>query len=444
MTINILSVFDGLRLTNFELSYMKKTLFVILLLSNLIFPQINFEQYFTDKTLRMDYYHTVNATEDSYSIDELMEEPFWGGSKTNLLDKFDYGKYKVVVKDFASGIEIYSHTYATLFSEWQTTDEAKQTTKSFSETVVFPYPKNNVIVEFCSRDKKNILHKKFEYVVNPNSYFVKTERTLEYKNFEVLNSDDSDEAVDIVIIPDGYTKDEMDKFKKDCEKFAGYLFNASPYKENKDKFNIWGIEAPSKESGTDIPAEDIWKNTIVNSQFYMFDLDRYLMTSDNKTLRHIASNAPYDQIFILVNTNKYGGGAIYNHYSVCVSDNNFGEYIFTHEFGHGFAGLGDEYYTSDVAYNEFYPLDVEPLDPNLTTLVNFDSKWKNMIDENTPVPTPGTKEFRETLGVFEGGGYVAKGVYRPKQDCSMKSISVDNFCPICKHAIKQMIDFYSK
>ena len=423
---------------------MKKTLFAILLFPNLIFSQVNFDQYFEDKTLRLDYYHTGNSVEDSYSIDELIEEPYWGGSKTNLLDIFDYGKYKIIVKDFTSGIELYSHTYATLFSEWQTTDEAKQTTKSFSETVVFPYPKNNVTVEFYSRDKKNILHKKFEYAVNPNSYFIKTERTLEYKNFEVLNNDDSDEAVDIVIIPDGYAKDEMDKFKKDSEKFAGYLFNASPYKENKDKFNIWGIEAPSKESGTDIPAENIWKNTIANSQFYMFDLDRYLMTNDNKALHNIASNAPYDQIFILVNTKKYGGGAIYNHYSVCVSDNNYSEYIFTHEFGHGFAGLGDEYYTSDVAYNEFYPLDVEPLDPNLTTLVNFDSKWKNMIDEKTPIPTPGKKEFKESLGVFEGGGYVAKGVYRPMQDCSMKSISVDNFCPVCKYAIKQMIDFYSE
>ena len=160
---------------------------------------------------------------------------------------------------------------------------------------------------------------------------MKTERTLEYKNFEVLNSDNSDEAVDIVIIPDGYTKDEMDKFKMDCEKFAGFLFNATPFKENKNKFNIWGIEAPSKESGTDIPAENIWKNTIANSQFYMFDLDRYLMTSDNKTLRNLASNAPYDQIFILVNSKKYGGGAIYNHYSVCVSDNPYSEYIFSHE-----------------------------------------------------------------------------------------------------------------
>jgi len=423
---------------------MKHLLIVILLFTNIAFSQINFDQYFENKSLRLDYFHTGNSDEDTYSFDELIEEPFWGGSKTNLIDKFDYGNYKFIVKDYQTGQIIYSRTYSTLFSEWQTTDEAKQTVRTFNETIVFPYPKNTVMVEFYSRDRKNILHKKFEYTVDPNNYFIKTERTLSFKSFKVYHSNYSNKAVDIVIIPDGYTSDEMDKFKNDCERFAGYLFNASPYKENKDKFNIWGIEAPSKESGTDIPAENIWKNTIVNSQFYMFDLDRYLMTKDNKTLRNIASNVPYDQIFILVNTDIYGGGSIYNHYSVCVSDNKFSEYIFTHEFGHGFAGLADEYYTSDVAYNEFYPLDVEPLEPNLTTLVNFDSKWKDMIDKDTPIPTPEIKKYQNEVGVYEGGGYMAEGIYRPMQDCSMKSISVNNFCPVCKRAITQMINFYSE
>jgi len=414
------------------------------ILSSFTFSQINFDDYFENKNLRLDYYHTGNLTEDSYSFDELIEEPYWGGSKTNLLDKFNYGKYKFVVKDELTGKEIYSRTYATLFSEWQTTDEAKLTSKSFSETVVFPFPKKNILVEFYSRDKKNILHKKFEYKVDPKNYFIKKERILEYETLKVHYSGEPSQKVDVVIIPDGYTKDEMDKFKKDSEKFAGYLFNASPYKESSKEINICAVLAPSKESGTDIPAKNIWKNTIVNSSFFTFDSERYLMTTDNKTLRHLASNAPYDQIYILVNSDKYGGGAIYNHYSVCSSDNTYSEYVFTHEFGHGFAGLGDEYYTSDVAYSEFYPLDVEPLDPNLTTLVNFESKWKDLVDSKTPVPTPTTKEYAKTTGAFEGGGYVAKGVYRPAQDCSMKTKTVDNFCPVCKRAIQQMIDFYSK
>ena len=422
---------------------MKILISFVLLFTSLTFSQINFDDYFENKTLRLDYFHTGDSTNDSYSFDELIEEPYWGGSKVNLLDQFDYGKYKFVVKDIKTGKEIYSRTYSTLFGEWQTTEESKKTVKTFSETITFPFPKNTVLVEFYSRDRKNILHKKFEYTVDPQNYFIKKERIAQFDNFRVHYSGDPSLKVDIVIIPDGYTINEMPKFKEDCKKFAGFLFKTNPYEQNLDKINIWGIESPSKESGTDIPAEGVWKSTIANSSFYTFDLERYLMVVDNKELRNLASNAPYDQIFVLVNTNKYGGGAIYNHYSVCSSDNNHSDYVFTHEFGHGFAGLADEYYTSDVAYEEFYPLDIEPLEPNVTTLVNFDSKWKNMVEEGIPIPTPATGVYQDKVGAYEGGGYVAKGVYRPMQDCSMKSISFDNFCPVCKRAIQRMIDFYS-
>ncbi len=423
---------------------MKIILTLIVLISSNAFPQINFDDYFHDKTLRLDYYHTGNSVDDSYSYDELIEEPFWGGSKTNLIDQFNYGKYKFVLKDVESGKEIYTRTYSTLFSEWQTTEESKSTSKTFNETITFPFPKNPVVAEFYSRDKKNVLHKKFELKIDPANYFIKKERPLEFENFKVHYRGDPSVKVDIVVIPDGYTKDEMQKFKDDCKKLSNAFFKTSPYDQNENNINIWAIEAPSKESGTDIPADNIWKNTIANSSFYTFDLERYLMIRDNKTLRNLASNAPYDQIFVLVNTKKYGGGAIYNHYSVCSSDNDNSDYVITHEFGHGFAGLADEYYTSDVAYDEFYSLDVEPLEPNITTLVDFDSKWKDMVEEDIPIPTPETGVYKDKVGVYEGGGYVAKGVYRPMQDCSMKSISVNNFCPVCKRSIQRMIDFYSK
>ena len=191
-----------------------------------------------------------------------------------------------------------------------------------------------------------------------------------------LSGSNYNEKLDIVLIPEGYTKEEMNKFKEDTKKFAKYLLECSPYKENANKINIWAVLAESKESGTDMPPLGVWKNTILNSRFWTFKLERYLMIEDNKTLRNIASNVPYDQIYVIVNTNKYGGGAIYNHYAVCVRENTYENYVFVHEFGHAFAGLGDEYYTSSVAYNEFYKLDVEPWEPNLTTLVNFDKKWK--------------------------------------------------------------------
>jgi len=422
---------------------MKLVLFLLLFIP-ITYSQIDFDDYFEDKTLRLDYFHTGDSLNDYYSIDELIEEPYWGGSKVNLIDKFSYGRYKFEVYEEASNTLIYSRGYSTLFNEWQTTEEAKHTTKTFSETVVFPFPKNPVVVKFYGHNRKNELLKKFEYRINPENYFIKPERFAEYKSFEVTKSGDPAEKVDVVFIPEGYTKDEMNKFRKDCERFAGYLFNCSPFKENKNKFNIWGIEAPSLESGTDIPKDNIWKKTLVNSNFYTFDTERYLMTTDNKILRNIASNAPYDQICILVNSDKYGGGAIYNHYSTFVSDDQYSEFTFTHEFGHGFTSLADEYWTSDVAYQNFYPLDVEPTDPNITTLVNFDSKWKDLVEEDTPIPTPATDEFKDKVGAFEGAGYIEKGIYRPKEDCTMRSIKVDNFCDVCKRAIQQMIDFYSE
>jgi len=421
-----------------------KVIFLILLSITVTYSQIYFDDYYENKTLRLDYFHSGDKENNYYSFDELIEEPYWGGSKVNLIDKFNYGRYKFEVYDVASNQLIYSRGYSTIFNEWQTTKEAKHTLKTFSETIVFPFPKKPVLVKFYASDRKNEWIKKFEYEINPENYFIKPERVDEYKNFEVLNSGDPSVKVDIVIIPEGYTEDEMDAFKEDCEKFAGYLFNASPFKENLEKFNIWGIEAPSIESGTDIPKEDIWKKTLVNSTFYTFDLERYVMTYDNKTLRNVASNAPYDQIYVLVNSDKYGGGSIYNHYSMSVTKNKYFEFIVTHEFGHGFASLADEYYTSDVAYQDFYPLDVEPTDPNLTTLVDFDSKWKDLIEDGTSIPTPDTDEYKNKVGVFEGGGYIEKGIYRPAHDCTMKSTSVDNFCPVCKRAIQQMIDFYSE
>lgn len=423
---------------------MYKLFYLFILLSLSSFCQIKYEDYFEDKALRIDYFHTGNKTDDSYSLDELIEEKFFGGSKKHLLDPFNYGKYKVEVFDSASSLIIFSKYYATLFSEWQTTEEAKHVSKSFSESVQLPFPKSSIQVKFFSRDRKNLLHEKFSFFINPKNYFIKEENRLTYPTFEVLNSGPSESKVDIVIIPEGYTKEQMDQFKNDCEKFAGFLFNASPFKENKNKFNIWGVEAPSQESGTDIPAKDVWKKTLVNTSFFTFDSERYLMTSDNKSVRDLAANAPYDQIYILVNASKYGGGAIYNHYSVCTANNNSSDYVFVHEFGHGFASLADEYYESGTSYQEFYPLDVEPLEANLTTLVDFKSKWKSMVAKETPIPTPTDSKYENLVGAFEGGGYVDKNIFRPKMDCSMKSISVDNFCPVCKNAIQKMIDHFSE
>jgi len=404
-----------------------------------------FNDYFENKTLRIDYVHSGNITEEFYAMDELKEEPIWGGPKSNLTDTFDYGNYKFVAYDKASGKIIFQRNYSSLFAEWRTTEEAKKTTKAFSETIIMPFPKVKIKTEFYSSDKKtNNWVKKFEYDIDPSSYFISHTMKNLCNSFKILYNGDPSKKVDIVIIPDGYTHAQMPKFKKDCEKFEGYLFGASPYKENKDKFNLWGVEIASVDSGPVIPPQNKWNNTAVETSFYTFDSERYLMTTENKALHDLAANAPYDEIIILVNTDKYGGGGIYNFYCTCAADNEYSNYVFTHEFSHNFAGLADEYYTSEVSTEDFYPTNIEPWEPNITTLIHFDKKWKSMMDKNVPIPTPANDQNKNVVGVYEGGGYEAKGVYRPYQDCSMKSISYNNFCPVCKKAIQNMIDFYTK
>ena len=230
----------------------------------------------------------------------------------------------------------------------------------------------------------------------------------------------------------------MGKFISDVKRSADYIFSEEPFKSHRDDFNIRAVRSAGPDSGTDIPGEGIWKNTVMNSSFYTFGIERYMTTPDYKAVCDVAANAHYDQVYILVNTEKYGGGGIYNFYSISAADNERSRAVVIHEFGHAFAGLGDEYYTSEVAYNDFFNLEVEPWVPNLTTLVNFDVKWKDMVAEGVAVPTPEKEEYAETVGVYEGGGYVAKGVYRPMIDCLMHSNDAV-FCPVCSKAIEKMI-----
>lgn len=422
---------------------MKKLFFIFMMFCITLSAQIKFDDYFTDKTLRLDFYHTGDRQTEKISFDKLIQEGIWSGSKKNLLDNINFGYYMIKVFDLESNKEIYSRGFSTLYQEWQTTEESKTTVRSMPGSVVMPFPKNKVRVEIHRRDRKNNFGKLFEYVVDPKSYFIITERLKPFESFKVHYSGDPSIKLDIVIIPEGYTKEEMEKFKKDCERFTGYLFEYSPFKENKEKINIWGVAAPSPESGTDIPGKNIWKQTILNSRFYTFDSERYLMTTDYFSVKDVAANAPYDQIYILVNTEKYGGGSIYNFYSMTSAYDKKANQIFVHELGHGLAALADEY-AYDSTYQDMYPPEVEPWESNLTTLVNFDSKWKKLVEPSTPIPTPNDDKYKNKIGAFEGGGYVAKGVYRSTSNSIMNSFTSNEFNQVCKETLQRIINFYSE
>lgn len=422
---------------------MKKLFLLFFLLLSYLHAQVKFDDYFLSKTLRLDFYHTGTRSSELISFDRLIEEEQWSGSHTNLIDPFNYGNYMLKIFDPGNGKLIYSRGFSTLYQEWQTTEESKTTTRSFAGSARMPYPKNKIKLEIDRRDRKNIFQKIFEKEIDPSSHFIVKEKVRPYNSFQVYYSGDPTRKLDIVFLPEGYTKEEMGKFKDDCKRFAGYLFDYSPFKENKDKINVWGVEAPSAESETDIPGKGIWKQTLLNSHFYTFDSERYLMTEDYHNVCDVAANAPYDQIFILVNTPKYGGGAIYNFYSMTSAYDKRANQIFVHEFAHGLAGLADEY-GNDNTYQDMYPTDVEPWEPNLTTMVNFDAKWKNLVEKGIPVPTPVEEKYKNKIGVFEGGGYVAKGVYRPTFNSIMNSFTSNEFNDVCKQVLQRIINYYSE
>lgn len=401
-----------------------------------------FEDFFLDKTMRFDYFRCGNAESETIYFDKIKEEPYWGGSKTNLTDKFDYGNHRFRIIDMASGKLIYSRGYCSLFKEWQATEEAHTTPKCYPEGVTFPYPKQPVKIVLDSRNKKGEWEERFEYTIQPDSYTIQKLKPLG-EAFDVVVNGDPQHCVDVVLIAEGYSTDEREAFEEACRYFAEQIFSFSPYKENKQKFNIRGVWIASPESGVSKPRQNEWKNTAVSAKFNTLDIERYQMIDNLQPIKDLAAAVPYDIIYILTNTDRYGGGGIYNFYGISSAQqtSSTGK-VYIHELSHLLTGLADEY-VGGTETNEFYPLQVEPWEANLTTLTDFDKKeWKKMLKKDTPIPTPADKTNTDRLGVYEGGGYLQKGIYRPYIHCLMNHFQVDYFCPVCTKAITEMITFH--
>lgn len=418
-----------------------KYFLLLLTMASCLSLSAQYSGYFTPSALRIEYVIAGDHNGQQIYLHALHKNETWGGPQKNLLDTvLNYGHYRIMVYDSLSGKLIYSRGFSSLFREWQDTPEAFVRQRAYKEAVVIPFPIKTIRFDIERRDKKNVWQPLYSIMINPAKDAIHKE-SPRYKAFDVQVKGNSSEKVDVVFVPDGYTSEEMQKFRDDATRFAGYLFKSQPFAANKDMFNIRAVELPSPESGTDLPGENVWKNTAIASSFYTFDMERYLNVFDLWTLYDAIAGIPHDQVFVIVNSSKYGGSGIFNYYAICSSNNPFSEYVTVHEFGHAFGGLGDEYYDKSTTYTDYYPADVEPWEPNLTTLVNFDRKWKNKLDKKTPIPTPANADNLNLLGVYEGGGYTAKGVYRPRIDCTMKSNKADNFCPVCRDAIQRMIDF---
>lgn len=404
--------------------------------------QTSFDKYFEHKSLRIDYISTGNSQTQSASVFELREEPVWGGPEKNLVEPFGYGGYCLNIYDKASNELIYSRSFCTLFEEWRTTDEAKVETQAWLNSISIPYPKKPIIIDLTARDKRDMkFYSIMKHEVDPTSIFIDRTPLQENAVTQIQNNGKSSEKVDLVFVAEGYTAEEQDKFIKDAERFTEALFQTPPFDRCRDDFNVWAVGTVSVESGTSSSGTGVYKNTALGTGYYTFGLDRYLTTKDIKAIKDATWNVPCDAVFLLINAETYGGGGIYGTYACGTADNERTLKVFTHEFGHSFAGLADEYFESAVAYDSFYNLDYEPWEYNITTLVDFDRKWKHLLPEGTPIPTPLNDDTKDGIGVFEGGGYLAEGIYRPVDHCMMRDYAP--FCPACSEAILKMVNYLS-
>lgn len=458
---------------------MKKTIQIILLalvmlMNGMMAMAQSFDEYFEDNTLRLDYIFAGNAKVQSIYLEDLKKQDRWAGRKNRLAEKFLNGNGQVTVRDHATQKVIYVTTFSSLFQEWIQDKEAKSVNRAFETSYNVPFPKASIDVTVTLTDYHHKVVASMTHTVDPKDILIRhigkngiPFRYIWKGNPDVQGAANKGEAditgcVDLAILAEGYTEAQMDKFYADCERSVEALFEREPFKSLKNKFNVVAVAAPSLESGPSVPHSNVWNVTAASTNYDTFYSQRYLTTKNMHKVYDLLSGVPFEHIMVLVNSDIYGGGGIYNQVTIATSDHPTFKQVFVHEFGHSYGGLGDEYAYDDMD-EIWYPSDVEPWEPNLTTLKDFSKKWADLMPKNQPIPTPldptvpdkkdvdlnNAKQMAklnactQVVGVFEGAGYQSKGCYRPAQECRMKINEVQDFCPVCARAIRRITDFYT-
>lgn len=407
----------------------------------------SFEEFFADKTLRADYLFTGNKKNQSVVLDELKSMEGWAGRRSNL-DKLPLsGNGQLTMVDKATGVVIYRTSFSSLFQEWLGENESETLSKGYENTFLMPFPKKETLVTVELFNARHEVSASFTHTVRPDDILIKKigqNNVNEYKY--LLKSGSPENCIDVVIMAEGYSRGDIQTFYRDAQKACDAIFSHSPFKENKNHFNVVAVASESTDSGVSIPRENVWKSTAVSSHFDTFYSDRYLTSSNVNDIHNLLAGIPYEHIIILANTDTYGGGGIYNSFTLTTAHHSKFEPVVVHEFGHSFGGLADEYAYTD-APSPLYPYHVEPWEQNITTLVDFESKWSDMLPKGFVSPTKITKDnysSTEALGVYEGAGYSMKGIYRPVPDCRMRTNEAKAFCPVCQRALQRLIDFYTE
>lgn len=392
----------------------------------------DFDRYFQDKTLRIDYIFSGDRNTQHLALDELMVEPRWYGKRRRLAEVPVEGNGQITVRDHRTGRVIYRNSFSTLFQEWQQEPEALHTTKAFENVFLVPMPRDTADVTVDLRDNRRQVCARLTHQVVPTDILIRPIGQHGVTPYELLQqAADTANCIHLAYLAEGYRAEEMGTFIADARAAMEALFEHEPFKSSRSRFNIVAVKSPSAESGASNPGKGIWKNTALHSHWYTNYSERYLTTSHLKDMHDLLAGTPYEHILVLVNSDDYGGGGILNSYILSTTRNAWAKPVVVHEFGHSFAGLADEY-AYDAEPVDLYPLDVEPWEKNITTRVDFRDKWENLLGKD------------KAAGFYEGAGYKLKGVYRAYEDCRMRTNETPEFCPACRQALQALIDFYTR
>ena len=422
---------------------MKNILFAVVatLCSVSLFAQ-EFEERFEDRTLRIDYTFSGNASEQHIALDRLSSTNNWWGRRINLTTNPLRGNGDLTIIDKQSGQTIYTTSFSSLFQEWITTEEALTVSRSFEFTLLIPMPRNEAIAQLALRDNTG-KESKHSFVINPKDVLIRDNSNAKPLPYTYIHKGgDSKGTIDVAILAEGYTVDEMELFMEDARITAEEILSYEPFNSHRDKFNFIAVATPSVDSNVSVPQQGEWRNTAVGSNFMTFYMPRYLTSSNVYAMYDLVTNIPCEHFVILANTDTYGGGGIFNSYTLTTAHHRDFRPVVVHEFGHSFGGLGDEYfYDTNDDNDNMHSITHEPWEPNITTLVNFNSKWADMVEEGVETPSAPTKEREEnyTVGVYEGGGYLTKGIFRPAVVCRMRNNTAERFCPVCERALERVI-----
>ena len=382
-----------------------------------------------ERTLRVNYTFSGNSKESHIYLDDLNVIDGWAGRRVNMKDLYLEGNGQITMTDEATGDTLYRNSFSTLFQEWQNTEEATKVDRSFENVYLLPMPERKAVVEVKLTDNYNKVVATLRHTVDPEDILIRKIGQNPPKWKYLHQGGSTEKCIDVVIVPEGYTADEMDLFYKDAGIAVNSLLSHEPFKTMQDRFNIIAVELASKDGTVSVPLKGLWTETALSSHFSTFYSDRYLTTLRLRQLHDNLAGVPYEHIIILANTDVYGGGGIFNSYTLTTAHHAQFAPVVVHEFGHSFGGLADEYFYDDQ-YEQYYNSETEPWEPNITTKVDFDSKWKDMMPDEA--------------GLYEGGGYMSKGVWRGSFDCRMKTNKYPEFCPVCQRSLERIIRFYTE